>query len=180
MMKRFALALLAAAACRGEASPPPQPQAVALQHHEISAATLPRPFATQSAGNPPRVFGPPPNWLPTVPPGFHVSVFATGIRDPRNMMLAPNGDVLVADSSAGEIVILRGSQKIVFARGLDYPFGMALHGNMLYVGEEGAVVRIPYPGGGMRAKVMSLPSGGHATRNVLFNRDGSKMYVAVG
>lgn len=184
-MKRLtAFALAAFAACRGEASPPPAPSPApspaTLQHHVIDVATLPRPFATQSSGNPPRVTAPPANWTPTVPPGFHVALFASGIGDPRNMILAPNGDVLVADSSAGEVIVLRGNQKIVFAKGLDYPYGLALHGNMLYVGEEGAVVRIPYPGGGAPARVMSLPSGGHATRNVIFNRDGSKMYVAVG
>jgi len=183
-MKRlvFSAALLAAAACRGEASPPPsQPlPPSALQHHEISAATLPKPFATQSAGNPPRVFAPPANWTPTVPPGFHIALFAGGISDPRNMILGPSGEVIVANSGDGDIVIVQNGQKRTFVRGLDYPFGLALRGNMLYVGEESEVVRIPYPAGGAPIKVMSLPGGGHATRNVIFNRDGSKMYVAVG
>jgi glucose/arabinose dehydrogenase len=181
---RLAIVLLAAAACRGEASPPPQPPAQsALQHHEISATNLPKPFATESAGNPPRVFDPPPNWTPVVPPGFHISVFATNFESPRNMILGPGGEVIVADSSAGDIIILdnrHNGQRRTFAQGLDYPFGLALRGNMLYVGDENAVVRIPYPTGGNPVRVMSLPGSGHNTRNVIFNRDGSKMYIAVG
>src|ERR1043166_5175300 len=59
-MKRARLAIvLPASACRGETTPPPHPPAQSpLQHNEISATNLPKPFATESAGNPPRVFDP--------------------------------------------------------------------------------------------------------------------------
>lgn len=177
-MKRLPLALLLTLACRGEASPPPTP--AALQHHEISASSLPRPFDTPSAGNPPRVTSPSSDWKPTVPNGYTVTLFATGFDDPRNMIAGVNGDILVAESSAGEVKIIRGGQKITFAKGLDYPYGLALRGNMLYIGEENAVARIPYPAGGKLERIVALPGGGHATRNVAFSRDGSKMFVAIG
>jgi len=152
-----------------------------MQHHDISASSLPRPFETQSAGNPPRVSSPPSNWKPTVPNGYDVTLFASGLDDPRNMILGLNGDILVAESSAGEVKILRGGQKITFARGLDYPYGLALRGNMLYIGEENAVARIPYPAGGNIERIVALSAGGgHITRNVAFSRDGSKMFVAIG
>jgi glucose/arabinose dehydrogenase len=183
MKIRLAVTLLTIAACRGEADLPPA--AVALQHHEIRADQLPPPYATRSAGNPPRVASVPAGWKPTVPPGFQINVFASGLRDPRNMILAANGDVLVAQSSAGSIVILRGNQRFTLASGLAYPYGLAIRGDMLYIGDEDAVVRIPYRAGQTSsnvapAKIASLPTGGHATRNVIFNRDGSKMYVSIG
>jgi glucose/arabinose dehydrogenase len=183
MKIRFAVVLLILAACRGEAVPPATP--VALQHHEIRPDQLPPPYATRSSGNPPRVASAPAGWKPTVPPGFQINVFAKGLDDPRNMILAPNGDVLVAQSSAGSIIILRGNQRFTLARGLNYPYGLAIRGDMLYIGDEDAVVRIPYRAGqtssnAAPAKIASLPSGGHATRNVIFNRGASKMYVSIG
>jgi len=57
--------------------------------------------------------------------------------------------------------------------------------HFLYVGNESSVVRFPYTPGqtaarGPAQRIASLPSGGHSTRNVIFNRDRSKLYVAVG
>jgi glucose/arabinose dehydrogenase len=65
------------------------------------------------------------------------------------------------------------------------PFGLAFHNGYLYVGNTASLVRLKYANGDLKAtgepeKLMDLPSGGHSTRNVIFNRAGSKMYVAVG
>jgi glucose/arabinose dehydrogenase len=65
------------------------------------------------------------------------------------------------------------------------PFGLAFHDGFLYVGNTGSIVRYKYTEGDLKAqgepeKLMDLPTGGHSTRNVLFNRAGTKMYVAVG
>jgi glucose/arabinose dehydrogenase len=65
------------------------------------------------------------------------------------------------------------------------PFGLAFNGGYLYVGNTGSLVRYKYSNGDLKAqgepeKLMDLPTGGHSTRNVLFNRAGTKMYVAVG
>src|SRR5947208_10665570 len=56
--------------------------------------------------NQPVVVAPPPGFQPQVPPGFKVSVFASGFRQPRWLAVAPNGDVFVAESGAGEVVVL--------------------------------------------------------------------------
>src|SRR5207248_9386834 len=40
---------------------------------------LPAPFATKSAGNAPEAAKPPAGFLPTVPKGFRVNVFATNL-----------------------------------------------------------------------------------------------------
>ena len=38
---------------------------------------------------------------PVVPPGFEVNLFASGLAGPRTLRTAPNGDIFVAESSAG-------------------------------------------------------------------------------
>jgi len=65
------------------------------------------------------------------------------------------------------------------------PFGLAFHDGYLYVGNTGSIVRYKYTNGDMQTqgepeKLLNLPTGGHSTRNILFNRAGTKMYVAVG
>src|ERR1700757_2318155 len=92
---------------------------------------LPAPFATKSAGNGPEGTKPPAGFLPTAPEGFHVNVFAKDFTRPRFMMTAPNGDIFVADTGAGTIVVLRGlndsgeaQQREVFAEKLNRPFGI--------------------------------------------------------
>jgi hypothetical protein len=56
----------------------------------------------------PVVVRPPPNFAPKVPPGFAVSVFAKAFAGPRWLAVAPNGDVFVADSAAGQVIVLGG------------------------------------------------------------------------
>jgi glucose/arabinose dehydrogenase len=65
------------------------------------------------------------------------------------------------------------------------PFGMAFNNGYLYVGNTGSIVRFKYANGDLKAqgapeKLLDMPVGGHSTRNVAFNRAGTKMYVAVG
>src|ERR1700716_4041260 len=64
---------------------------------------LPALFATKSAGNGPDSAKPPAGFLPTVPPGFRLTLFATGFKQPRWLTVAPDGDIFLADSGAGEI-----------------------------------------------------------------------------
>jgi glucose/arabinose dehydrogenase len=65
------------------------------------------------------------------------------------------------------------------------PFGMAFHDGYLYVGNTASLVRYKYANGDLQPqgepeKLLDLPAGGHSTRNIIFNRAGTKMYVAVG
>lgn len=71
------------------------------------------------------------------------------------------------------------------ATGGRQPFGMAFQGESLYVGYTDCVARYRYRPGdtqpqGAPEQVVELQGGGHFTRNVIFSRDGSKMYVSVG
>ena len=68
---------------------------------------------------------------------------------------------------------------------LERPFGMAFHDGYLYVGNTGSLVRFKYTNGDLKAqgepeKLLDLPVGGHWTRNIIFNRAGTKLYMAVG
>lgn len=186
------LAVVLALACtRGDAQQVSAPRPT-LRHYEVRADRLPPPYHTDSAGNPPRVVKRPPNAKLYAPPGFHIELWAADFGEVRNMVLSPNGDVFVACMSGLEIDVLRDTngdgkpdKRWVFADGLNRPFGLAFRGNHLYVGNTDAIVRFDYKPGqtvaaGEPVKIASLPRGGHATRNVIFNADGSKMYVAVG
>ena len=69
--------------------------------------------------------------------------------------------------------------------GLRLPFGLAFHGDYLYVGNTDSIVRFEYRRGDLAArgapeKLLDLPTGGHSTRNIVFNRAGTKLYIAVG
>jgi len=156
---------------------------------------LPPPFATPAAENGPHVVAAPEGFVPTVPAGFHVSVFARDFKEPRWLAVAPNGDIFVTDSSAGELVVLRDPQhkgvstdREIFADHLALPFGIAFHDNYVYVAESAAVVRFPFDPKtskrtGDKQQILDLPGGGyhqHWTRTIVFSRDGRHLYTAVG
>jgi glucose/arabinose dehydrogenase len=97
--------------------------------------------------------------------------------------------------SADRITLLRDADadgtpevRSVFLEGLNSPFGMAVVGEHFYVANTDAVVRFPYVRGATRitgpgTKIIDLPAGPlnrHWTRNLIANRDGSKLYVTVG
>lgn len=69
--------------------------------------------------------------------------------------------------------------------GLRTPVGLAFHDGYLYVGNTDSLVRFEYQSGDMEArgapeKLLDLPTGGHTSRNIVFNHAGTKLYVAVG
>jgi len=153
---------------------------------------LPAPFETRSAGNGPDKSEPPEGFLPTVPAGFHVNIFALGFQVPRFLAVAPNGDIFVADTGAGQIVVLRdpqhtggAQQREVFADNLTRPFGITFHGDYVYVGNMNALVRFRYDKQtskrtGEAEHLMDLPGGGHSTRSVAFSADGNKLFLSIG
>ncbi len=153
---------------------------------------LPAPFATKSAGNAPEAAKPPAGFLPTVPKGFRVNVFATNFKYPRWLTIAPNGDIFLADSGAGEIVVMRdpkntggAQEREVFVDGQKEPFGIVFHEDYVYVGNTNEIVRFRYDPKtskrlGEKEHLMDLPTGGHSTRAVAFSPDGKHLFVSVG
>ncbi len=153
---------------------------------------LPEPFATPSARNTAQIVPKPESAQLHAPAGFSVSLFADNLQGPRTMLYAPNGDLFVAQSRTGSVLILRDTNndgepdaRSTYAQGLNGVFGMAFHDGYLYLGRTDSIVRYKYKDGDTQAqgapeKIADLPTGGHSTRNIIFSRDGKKMYVAVG
>ncbi len=153
---------------------------------------LPPPFATNSAGNGLGSAKPPAGFLPTVPAGFRVNIFAASFKRPRLLTVAPNGDIFLADTGAGEIIVLRdpqhsgaAQQREVFVSGMRRPFGIAFREDYVYVGNMNELVRFHYDAKtskrlGEKEHLLDLPSGGHDTRAVAFSADGKHLFVAVG
>jgi glucose/arabinose dehydrogenase len=112
---------------------------------------------------------------PVAAPGWKVEALASGLQHPRWLHVLPNGDVLVAETSAPErpednkgvkgffmkmfmkragsavpsanrISLIRNGVRHTFIENLNSPFGMALAGQHLYVANTDAVVRFPYRG----------------------------------
>ena len=112
--------------------------------------------------------------------------------------MAPNGDIFIAESTAGRIRVLRHSdsgdeviRSEIFASGLKLPFGIAFYPNgndpqWVNVANTDSVVRFHYRNGDLHADgkpeviVPSLPQGGHWTRDIAFSLDGQKMFISVG
>src|SRR3984957_15976171 len=117
--------------------------------HKITLADLPQPKPQEAVGNQPQLIPRPANAWPIAPPGFKVTLYAGGdtapmqradntehmarsggtFTMPRLIRVAPNGDLFLADSGAGEIIVLRGvgadgkaARISTFASGLDHPF----------------------------------------------------------
>ena len=173
--------------------------------HRVDLGTMPPPFATESAGNGPHEVRRPEGAEPQVPKGFQIEVFATGFKNPRKLLTAPNGDIFVTESGPGVIRVLRDTQVTgkpdvneVFAdSGMSKPFGIAFYPpgpdpKYLYVANTDSVVRFPYHNGDLKVTgpveklgvELSggglLRGGGHWTRDIAFSKDGAKMFVSVG
>jgi glucose/arabinose dehydrogenase len=146
---------------------------------------LPPPFATPSSTNRPRVVPKPADGQLHVPDGFTVEPYAEGFEQPRYMILGPSNEILLSDSKAGVVYILKPERKKLIEK-LDRPYGLAFWKDYLYVAETTSLKRYKYDAkqmtAGPGAEVVSMKDfgKGHWTRAVLFDKDGSKMYLGVG
>ncbi len=146
---------------------------------------LPSPFATPSSTNRPRVIPKPADAQLHVPDGFTVALYAEGFEQPRYMTLGPSQEILLSDSKAGIVYILKPERKKLIEK-LDRPYGLAFWKDYLYVAETTSLKRYKYDAKQMTAgpgeEVVSMKDfgKGHWTRAVLFDKDGTKMYLGVG
>ena len=185
-------------------APPPTPPFTDFRFEKpgltrkVTVADLPKPYATESAGNGPKLVPRPEGAWPVAPEGFKVQLYTTGLTNPRLIRTAPNGDFFVAETGKGEIHVFRGitadgkpQEDSVFAADLNKPFGIAFYPQgpnpkWVYIGNLDSVVRFPYKNGDLKATAASehiadIPGGrGHTTRDVRFSLDGKKMWVSVG
>lgn len=126
------------------------------------------------------------------PPGFAISVFASGLEGPRLMAFSPDGVLHVAERAGGRVVALedrdgdgRAEEPRVVAAELDQPHSLAWREGHWYVGVPNGIQRLDdLDGDGVAesrtAIVDDVPAGGfHRTRTVLFLPDG-RMLLSVG
>ncbi len=105
---------------------------------------------------------------------------------PDSRMVYAQGPTPIGRQGGGPPPVTPGAPCVATgATGGRQPFGMAFQGGFFYVGYNDCVARYKYTAGdvkpqGAAEKLFDLPAGGHYTRNVIFRRDGRKMYVAVG
>jgi glucose/arabinose dehydrogenase len=94
---------------------------------------------------------------------------------------SPNRITLLRDADHDGVAEVRET----FLAGLNQPFGMALRGDMFYVGNTDGVVAFAYSNGDTRIRgtgrrLCTFKPGGHWTRSLLPSPDGRKLYVGVG
>lgn len=166
------------------------------QRYEFSPSNLPVPYSTPSvSGMAAEHVARPEGAMPKVPKGFQVSIFAAGLERPREMAVAPDGTVFVAQTYEGKIVVLRDADgdgiaemRRTFVDGFREPTGLAVQDGALYVADRRAVWRVGFDGDTMRALpriMVTRPGalgngGGHITRELVFAPDGKHFFVAVG
>lgn len=162
----------------------------------IAVDDLPAPDTNASVTNYPQVLMERPSDLRfQAPSGFVVSLFEADIPDARNICVAPNGDVFVAQSNMNQITVLRDSDgdgdadtKYVWASGgiLARPYGMAFYQGKFYVANTGALVRYDYNTGqttasGTPATLTTYAGGGqHPARSLALDTVRGKLYIGIG
>jgi glucose/arabinose dehydrogenase len=141
------------------------------EHGELVALPLP----SESHKNFCKVIGWPEGKTPVPPGGFVVTKFASGIKSPRWIYVASNGDVFVAlanteskgvkkvvdaiegktksqntGKSANQILLFKNGKPenpVMFLDGLNQPFGMLILNNYFYVANTDGLWRYPYEEG---------------------------------
>ena len=162
----------------------------------IDVAALPVPYDPPSPDNRSRTIPKPARAQPSVLPGFTVNAFASGLKDARNLKVAPDGTVFLSEPRIGQITALRDTDGdgradsvTEFADGFRRPHGIAVGNGFILVGDLNAVWRLPYVSDDTKARDDAVQvtgrgalgdSAGHATRNVVLHPGGSKFYVAIG
>jgi len=149
----------------------------------------------KSVGQPVKIVPPPRGQLPKVPDSFAVEVFAGGFDKPRTLRVAPNGNIFLAESGTGRVLVFRPgagapAKPEVFAENLDRPYGIVFHPpadpQHVYVAAANQVVRYPYRSGDIKAAgpaeviVGNIPTERHWTRDLAVSRDGKRLFLAIG
>src|SRR5262249_48869887 len=110
----LSIALCALPALAQPNAAPPTPDALKenfIAEHEIGRrfsidpAHLPAPKSSPIVTNRSLTL-PTEGQAPQVPAGFKATLFASGLANPRRLLVLPNGDVLVAEQSAGYLTLL--------------------------------------------------------------------------
>jgi glucose/arabinose dehydrogenase len=138
-----------------------------------------------------------PRWIHVLPNGDVLVAEATSVpKSPRTIfdyaMVSTMKRAGAVGVSANRITRYRDADgdgvaefQEVFLENLSQPFGMALVGDTFYVGNTDGLVAYPYSAAESRIAgpgrpVAAFKPGGHWTRSLLPNADGTKLYAGVG
>ena len=184
-----------AAPGRSEAPSPQRSSESAVQPSATASEYVPQSEAARRlAPIPPPSTPTPPDRLPlaklSVPRGFTVELYASGLANARTLRLGDRGTVFVGSRLAGNVyaVVERNGRREVktIAQGLHRPNGIAFHNGSLYVAEISKIwryddieARLDNPPEPVLV-VDNLPSEEHhGWRYMAVGPDG-KLYVAIG
>ncbi|RED48138.1 PQQ-dependent sugar dehydrogenase [Aestuariispira insulae] len=164
--------------------------------YHIDPASLPKPYATASAVNPSRYNPSPSDARINLPIGFQINLFADQLQHARNIKVASDGTVFMAQSRRGRILLLKDSDgdsqadiREFYVRGMSRPHGLAIHDSWLYFADTDHIWRIDWVPGRTRPKRApekitaegALGDGsGHWTRNIAISPDGKTMFASIG
>lgn len=162
----------------------------------VDADRLPAPGNAPSPANSPQTVDRPKGAGLRVPDGFRATLFAEGLTHPRVMAVAANGDVLLAESRAGKITLLRDADgdgraevRETLIDGLARPHGIGFREGTIWVSDTNGVWRWPYTPGDTRItadpEAMTPPdalgsAGGHWTRGLQLDPEGEGFWVSIG
>ncbi len=83
-----------------------------------------------------------------LPPGFSIAVYATGVKNARQLALSPSGTIFAGSMAAGNVYALqdldhdqKAEKVFTIARGLNMPSGIAFRDGALYVAAVSRVLR---------------------------------------
>ena len=127
------------------------------RHYQIDPGNLPPPKRGAIVTNRPLTL-PYAGQAPQVPPGFSAAAFATGLANPRRLLVLPNGEVLVAEQSAGYLTLLRSDDGAGHAawierhvEDLNRPYGLAWRDDHVLVADQDGIWQVPHQSGALRA-----------------------------
>lgn len=113
-----------------------------------------------------------------------IGAFLIGAHKSKSLKHSADRITLLRDANSDGIPEVRQT----FLEGLNQPFGMLVLNDWFYVANTDGVWRYPYQVGqtaiqGKGERITVLPAGKHNqhwTRNIIANKGGSKIYIAVG
>lgn len=191
MIRITLAALLIAVSAQGSLAAEPKPG----DRFSVDPDTLPAPHATPSRANPAEVLARPRGAGLAVPAGWRATLFAEKLDHPRNLLVLPDGSLLVAEQRADKLTRLvdstgdgRADQRSTFADGFAEPFGLAFHDNAVWVADTRRVWRLPWQPGitAVDSRDPVTETGalgddrGHSTRSLAIAPDGRHFYVGIG
>ena len=166
------------------------------ERFHIRVADLPAPYAEPSIANPPQRVRRPYEAVPAVPEGYTATLFAEGLRHPRELLVLPDGGVLVSQPRTGQLILLRDTdgdgradRVAPFADGFATPYGLQLVDDSLFLSAADGIWRLPYRVGddhpaGPPERVTAPgafgPGSGHWTRNLIHDPVDDRFLVAIG